>query len=271
MSTHSPDAEDATRIAAAPPLTGIKDVILANTSGGPGSVRQVVDPVSDRGKRTRSMLLDAARQVFEEWGYGDASVALITEAADVSHGTFYTYFESKLAIFAEVVKLMIGDFRMEEDSTPLRGVLLADRIERAIRAYLTAYSRNARMMAVQEEAAIASPEMQRLRVATRREIMNGTERAIRRWQAAGLADSGLDPRYTANALGAMIARFAYVWLVQNESFELECSVETLTVLYCRALGLHPTAVEGPHKDPRTRRPAEVPGLETGPAAGSANP
>jgi hypothetical protein len=35
----------------------------------------------------------------------------------------------------------------------------------------------------------------------------------------------------------MVDRFAYVWLVLGEPFELEPAVETLTSLYCRALGL----------------------------------
>ena len=61
--------------------------------------------------------------------------------------------------------------------------------------------------------------------------------ALQRWQRRGLIDPNLDPVYAANALGSMVDRFAYVWLVLGEPFEEDQAVETLTQLYCAALGL----------------------------------
>jgi AcrR family transcriptional regulator len=65
-----------------------------------------------RGRRTRSLLLAAARQVFERDGYLNARVADIVTLAGVSHGTFYTYFDSRTevirAIMTEVNKEMIA-------------------------------------------------------------------------------------------------------------------------------------------------------------------
>jgi AcrR family transcriptional regulator len=59
--------------------------------------------LSTKGERTRRRLLDSAEQVFAEHGYHDASVVKITEAAGVAQGTFYRYFESKQALFDELV------------------------------------------------------------------------------------------------------------------------------------------------------------------------
>jgi len=56
-----------------------------------------------RGERTRARLLEAAEQVFAEFGYHDASIVKLTEAAGVAQGTFYLYFASKLAVFDELV------------------------------------------------------------------------------------------------------------------------------------------------------------------------
>ncbi len=56
-----------------------------------------------RGERTRHRLLEAAERVFAEVGYHEASIVKITEAAGVGQGTFYLYFESKKAVFDEVV------------------------------------------------------------------------------------------------------------------------------------------------------------------------
>ena len=57
-----------------------------------------------RGLDTRRRLLDAAEAVFGELGYPDASIVKITEAAGVAQGTFYLYFDSKQAVFDELVR-----------------------------------------------------------------------------------------------------------------------------------------------------------------------
>src|SRR5215211_6324497 len=69
------------------------------------------EPATERGRRTRAALIDAARRVFAERGYIDATIADITAAAEVAHGTFYTYFESKRDLFHEVVEALMADFR----------------------------------------------------------------------------------------------------------------------------------------------------------------
>ena len=48
-----------------------------------------------RRARTRNELLAAARQVFAQRGFHDASIAEITQAADVGVGTFYLHFRDK--------------------------------------------------------------------------------------------------------------------------------------------------------------------------------
>jgi AcrR family transcriptional regulator len=58
-----------------------------------------------RRARTRADLLEAARQVFARRGYHDASIAEITELADVAVGTFYLYFRDK----DEAFTLVLGD------------------------------------------------------------------------------------------------------------------------------------------------------------------
>lgn len=57
-----------------------------------------------RRARTRADLLEAARQVFARRGYHDASIAEITEQADVAVGTFYLYFRDKDEAFTTVLE-----------------------------------------------------------------------------------------------------------------------------------------------------------------------
>ena len=53
--------------------------------------------------RTRVELLRAARQVFAQRGYHEASIAEITELADVGVGTFYLHFRDKDEIFTTML------------------------------------------------------------------------------------------------------------------------------------------------------------------------
>lgn len=51
----------------------------------------------------RQEILDAARKVFFESGYGGASMPRIAEAAELAPGTLYLYFPSKEALYVELL------------------------------------------------------------------------------------------------------------------------------------------------------------------------
>lgn len=64
-------------------------------------------PMTPRDRRAQ--LLTAARVVFAARGYHNAGVAHIIIEAGVARGTFYNYFESKRAIFNEVLSGVMID------------------------------------------------------------------------------------------------------------------------------------------------------------------
>ncbi|MEQ1504296.1 MAG: TetR/AcrR family transcriptional regulator [Myxococcota bacterium] len=70
-------------------------------------------PRTDRGRKTRQALLDAAEIEFGAQGYAAASVVDIAKRAGTAHGSFYTYFESKETIFAELVRGLSDRLRTE--------------------------------------------------------------------------------------------------------------------------------------------------------------
>lgn len=63
----------------------------------------VKEPRTERGRRTRRALIDAAAIEFGENGFHVASISAITRRAGVALGSFYTYFESKDALFRALV------------------------------------------------------------------------------------------------------------------------------------------------------------------------
>lgn len=69
------------------------------------------EPRTERGRRTLRALLDAAAEEFGEKGFHDGSISGITRRAGVALGSFYTYFDSKDAIFRALVRDMSGQVR----------------------------------------------------------------------------------------------------------------------------------------------------------------
>src|SRR3982750_4862227 len=70
-------------------------------------------PRTARGERTLRKILDAARKEFGERGFSDSSIVGITQRAGVALGTFYTYFESKEALFQALVRDLSAQVRDE--------------------------------------------------------------------------------------------------------------------------------------------------------------
>jgi AcrR family transcriptional regulator len=61
--------------------------------------------------RNRGLLLESARRVFSELGYGQASVRDIVRASGLAVGTFYEYFRDKDEAFAAVADDAFADLR----------------------------------------------------------------------------------------------------------------------------------------------------------------
>jgi AcrR family transcriptional regulator len=77
---------------------------MATVAGPPSAPDKT--PRTDRGRATRRRLLDAAAKEFGERGFHEASISGITRRAGTALGSFYTYFDSKDAIFSALVKDM---------------------------------------------------------------------------------------------------------------------------------------------------------------------
>ncbi len=198
-------------------------------------------PRQPRAQRTRAALLRCARAVFEERGFVDARVSEICDRAGVAHGSFYTHFSDKEAVFAELVDTGLGEVLSAIAAEPRRGDAPADRIERANRAYLRAYRRNAALMAVLEQVATISPRMLDTYLRSWGAFYDRLEAAIDQWQRAGLVPGDVLPRYAAVALATLVGRTAYTWMVLGEPYDEDTAVDQLTRLYCRAIGISPPA------------------------------
>jgi AcrR family transcriptional regulator len=208
------------------------DVPIAGPANGQAT-RQ--PPVTKRGIRTRKALVDAARVIFERDGFLDSRLHDITAAANISTGSFYTYFDSKEEILAAVL-----EEAQEEMMHPRMAHIDAKEnpsalIEASNRSYFEAYARNAKLMGLLEHVAVIDPQFRKIRRERSAAFVERNARSIADLQKRGLADKELDPRMVATALSAMVSRLAYYTYVLEEESSLDALVAVSTRVWCNAL------------------------------------
>ena len=210
-----------------------------STGGTEGSA-----PRSRKGAQTRARLLGAAKEVFETSGFLEARITDIAEQAGLSHGSFYHYFDSKEQVFREVAEAqeaLLTQPPDDGDEVDLTTLSERERILRANRLYLERYRDNARIMGVIEQVSRYDGPVNEARMRRQKHFADRAERSIRRLQAAGQADPGVDPEIAALALGSMVARVAELWLVERwGTYDLDEVAEQVTVLWANAIGLRET-------------------------------
>ena len=229
---------------------------MVDVAGTEGDGRTV--PRSRKGVRTRARLIDAAKRVFERDGFLQARIVDIAETADLAPGTFYHYFDSKEQIFREVAEAQEERLTAPADDDadgPSEGPLSAyDRIRRSNRRYLERYRDEAALMGVIEQVSRYDDHVNAARFATMKHFVERAERSIAQLQREGQVDPRLDPATAADALGAMVARFAEMWLVQGyREYDFDEAVDQLSILWANALGLKEQP-EPPGRLLRRRKP-----------------
>jgi AcrR family transcriptional regulator len=114
-------------------------------------------PRTERGRRTLRKLLDASATEFGEKGFHEASVSSITRRAGVALGSFYTYFDSKDALFRALVLDMSENVRTSARAAinPEMGALETERA--ALTAFLDFASEHKEVYRIIDEAEFVDP------------------------------------------------------------------------------------------------------------------
>lgn len=186
-----------------------------------------------RGKReetkasNRQAIIDAARRVFAELGYGATTVRDIIRATDLASGTFYNYFKSKEEVFQAL---------QDETALRVRPRLRAERIRaRNFEEFISGSFRTFFDFVKNDHATFATmrrnPEMQRVRIDTPEvvagfdELRTDLERAI---------ESGVVPDADPDLLMASIVGVAFEvanHLVAREDLSVDEAAKFATALF----------------------------------------
>lgn len=114
-------------------------------------------PRTERGRRTLRKLLDAAAEEFGEKGFHEASVSSITRRAGVALGSFYTYFDSKDALFRALVGDMSEKVRTSARSALHEGMGALEIERAALAAFLRFAAEHKEIYRIIDEAEFVDP------------------------------------------------------------------------------------------------------------------
>lgn len=118
-------------------------------------------PRTARGRKTLRKLLDAATVEFGEKGFHDASISGITRRAEVALGSFYTYFDSKDAIFRALVADMSNSVKTAARDA-IAGASTAIEVERdALKGFLDFAAKHKEVYRIIDEAEFVDPSSYR--------------------------------------------------------------------------------------------------------------
>jgi AcrR family transcriptional regulator len=119
------------------------------------------EPRTERGRKTLRRLIEAAAAEFGERGFHEAAITGITRRAGVALGTFYTYFESKEAVFRALVRDMSRATRVHvaEAVKDAPDRLAAERI--GLEAFIAFTRRHPELYRIIEEAQFVAHDVYR--------------------------------------------------------------------------------------------------------------
>lgn len=142
-------------------LAGIRDAEGSADVRDPASPSPASEgkaPRTARGQRTLRKILDAALEEFGERGFSEGSIVGITSRARVALGTFYTYFDSKEAVFQEVVRDMSAQVRDHVAPVLAGATDTLDGEGRALVSFLEFVRTHRQVYRIIDEAEFVDPE-----------------------------------------------------------------------------------------------------------------
>ena len=189
--------------------------------------------LKNRGKReetkasNRQAIVDAARQVFAELGYGATTVRDIIRATQLASGTFYNYFKSKEEVFQAL---------QDETALRVRPRLRAERIRaRNFEEFISGSFRTFFDFVKNDHTTFATmrrnPDMQRVRIDTP-EVIAGFDELRSDLELA--IDNGVVPPIDADLLMAALVGVAFEianHMLSRDDLSVEDAAKFATALF----------------------------------------
>ena len=175
---------------------------------------------------SRQRIVDQALSLFAEHGYERTSVRMIADAAGISQGLLYNYFDNKQALLLAIFEASVADVRASfalADAAPP-----AERLERLVRGSFEILKRNLAFWRLSY-----SVRMQPAVLAGLGPALHEWTATIRRTLQRYLRDAGVPrPDVEAAALFALIDGVSQHYVLDPERYPLDAVIELVVARYC---------------------------------------
>ena len=179
---------------------------------------------------SRERIVEHALELFAEHGYERTSVRMIADAAGISQGLLYNYFDGKQALLHAIFEESMADVRQSfalADAAPP-----AERLEGLIRGSFEILKRNMRFWKLSYSVRMQAAVLEGLGD----ELYQWTV-TIRRTLHGYLRDAGVpQPDIEAAALFALIDGISQHYVLDPDRYPLEAVTELVVAQYARAAG-----------------------------------
>ena len=201
-----------------------------------------------RTRLARAAVIDAARTLFFERGYGTTTIEAISALSDVPPATVYRLFASKLGILKALLDVSIaGDDEAVPmaDRPPVRSLLAApeprDKVAGFVAIAVQVNSRTAAIYRILLSAAASDPDAAALLDELTRQRREGQGRLVRSLARAGALSTRVGERDAADIVHALVSPEVYRLLVVDGEWPPERYGKWLTETLVDQL-LAPTSV-----------------------------
>ena len=178
--------------------------------------------LTEQGRERKQQLLDAAAALFAERGYANTRIADICTAAGVAKGLFYWYFETKEALFIELVRSMRTRLRRAQGAAIDPDADALTRMRQGAVASVHFMAEHMAFFSLLEVEARDQQLADVLREGTEVHAAD-TERLVKEAQAEGAIPEDRDPQLLALGVVGAVAHFSHF----HRSGRIEMDVDGL--------------------------------------------
>lgn len=193
------------------------------------------EPITPKGRRTRSRILAATRQVLSRSSFVGLRMTDVAEEAGLSMGALYRYFDNKEDLFDN----LIGDIHQDlYTASTGGGRSLADAPFEALlsanRGYLAHYYENRVVLRALFEVMTIDTRFREIWWRMRQRHIKRFLRAYKSTAASGRL-SDMEAQRRCEAMSAMVEMSAYAWFAQeslnSKPISIDEAAETITEIW----------------------------------------
>jgi AcrR family transcriptional regulator len=171
--------------------------------------------LTKRGTRRREQVLEAAARLFAEQSYHGTTVGDVCDALGVGKGVFYWYFESKEALFSELLEGSLYRLRKAQNAAIEKVGDPVTRIEQGIRASIEFFRGNPEVLSLIRIAG-RYEEFQGLVQRGQHIVVADTATHIKEGMASGSIRHG-DPELMAHGILGAIFHFVETYFDNGDT------------------------------------------------------